>query len=225
MKQEIKIAAVYTGMPTSLVDLVEGEARHALEGATVTFLSLSDPSIIADANKFGCVTTDAARKLFRMYLQGVQAGADIVYNICSSVGDVADAAQAAFAAMGLPLVRIDEEMAREAIRTGRRIGVLATLQSTLQPTKRLILRCAREMGVEVELVDALADGAFGLSANELINVLKKKASDIVEQVDCILFAQGSMASCERAIAEATEKPVLSSPRFGALALKRAAESL
>jgi hypothetical protein len=225
MKKDLKIAAVYTGISTPLMEMVEGEARRALAGADVTFLTLSDPSIIADANKFGRVTPQAARRLVRMYMDGVLSGADIVYNICSSVGDVADAMQPAFAAMGLPLVRIDEEMARAAIRTCRRIGVLATLQSTLQPTKRLLSRCAREAGVEIELVDVLADGAFGLSAGELAEVLVKKAASIAPRADCILLAQGSMAACEQAIADATGRPAFSSPRFGAAALKQAAEAL
>jgi L-lactate permease len=225
MKKELKIAVVYTGITSSLMEMVESEARRALTGANVTFLTFSNPSIIEAANKHGHVTHEAARDLVRMYMAGMAAGADIIYNICSSVGDVADTVRPAFGAMGMPFVRIDEDMAREAICTGRRIGVLATLQSTLQPTRRLLLRYAKEAGKEIELVDALANGAFGLSDAELAKVLVEKAASIAPRVDCMLLAQGSMAACEQAIADATGKPAFSSPRFGALALKKAAETL
>ena len=47
------------------------------------------------------------------------------------------------------------------------------------------------------------------------------AGKIADQVDVILFAQGSMAYCEEYIHEKYGKPVLSSPRFGAAALKEA----
>ena len=55
-------------------------------------------------------------------------------------------------------MRVDEEMCREAVRQGKRIGVMATLPTTLNPTKNTILRVAREMNRQVELVDALVDG-------------------------------------------------------------------
>ena len=42
--------------------------------------------------------------------------------------------------IGVPIVRVDEEMCREAVRKGQRIGVMATLPTTLEPTKGTILR-------------------------------------------------------------------------------------
>ena len=63
-------------------------------------------------------------------------------------------------------MRVDEEMCREAVRQGKRIGVMATLPTTLNPTKNTILRVAREMNRQVELVDALVDGGFGLDQEQ-----------------------------------------------------------
>ena len=56
-------------------------------------------------------------------------------NLCSSVGEVADSAQDVAKYIGVPIVRVDEEMCREAVRKGQRIGVMATLPTTLEPTK------------------------------------------------------------------------------------------
>ena len=44
---------------------------------------------------------------------------------------------------------------------------------------------------------------------------------MADDVDVVLFAQGSMAYCEEYIAEKFGKVVLSSPRFGAAELKKA----
>ena len=49
----------------------------------------------------------------------------------------------------------------------------------------------------------------------------EKQTEIADQVDVILLAQGSMAYAEDAIHEKIGKPVLSSPRFGAQALAAA----
>ena len=86
-----------------------------------------------------------------------------------------------------------------------------------------MLRVAREMGQHVEMVDALVEGGFGLNPDQFRELMTKYATEIADKVDIILFAQGSMAYCEQYIADKIGKPVLSSPRFGAIALRRALE--
>jgi Asp/Glu/hydantoin racemase len=156
-----------------------------------------------------------------LYVDAINAGADAVLNCCSSVGEAADSVQDMARFTGIPIVRIDEAMCRAAVIAGRRIGVMATLSSTLEPTKNTVLRVAREMNKRVELVDAMLEGAFGLSQDEFKSRLLAKAGEIQDKVDVLLLAQGSMAYCERVIAEATGKPVFSSPRFGAAAVREA----
>ncbi|MGI5900143.1 MAG: aspartate/glutamate racemase family protein [Christensenellales bacterium] len=225
MKEQIRIAVVYTGMPVSLVDNIESQIKKALDERAVTFLSLSDPSIIADAVKNGSPSKEAAKRLFFLYQTAVMQGADIVYNACSSVGDIAEDAKPAFARMGVPFIRIDEYMARKAVLEHRRIGVLATLSSTLEPTKRLIEKVAREEGRDITITGALADGAFGLSSDELSAVLIEKARSVSGETDCILLAQGSMGSSKKAIENATGKPVYDSPSHGALAVAEIANEI
>ena len=134
---------------------------------------------------------------------------------------LADAAQDAAKYIGVPVVRVDEEMCREAVRQGKRIGVVATLATTLEPTKNTILRMSRECGKHVELVDCLVEGAFGLNQEEFRARMAESIEKIADDVDVVLFAQGSMAYCEEYIAEKFGKVVLSSPRFGAAELKKA----
>ena len=218
----MKVALVYTSTTPELIDLVEKEMKKAL-GENVELISSSDPSILAEVRDNGYVTTAAAARLTRMYMDGILAGADAVLNICSSVGEVATAAQDVGKYLGVPIVPIDEDMAREAVRCGRKIGVMATLPTTLAPTKNTILRVSREMGKHVELVDALLEGAFGLSQDEFKARMIAKAEEIADQVDVILFAQGSMAYCEEVVAQATGKITVSSPRFAAPAVRKALE--
>ena len=126
----------------------------------------------------------------------------LVLNCCSSVGEVADAAQNIGRYTGIPIVRIDEEMCREAVRLGKRVGVLATLPTTLEPTKNTVSRVAREMNSHVELVDGLVD-AFGADQNKFKALLCAKAEEIADQVDCLtllvlrtLFSHGSASPAQ-----------------------------
>lgn len=102
-------------------------------------------------------------------------------------------------------------------------AVMATLSTTLESTKGTILRMARECDKHVKLVDCLVDGAFGLDQDQFKARMTEMAATIADQVDVIVFAQGSMAYCEEYIAEKFGKVVLSSPRFGAAELKKALE--
>ena len=211
----MKVALVYTSTTPELIEVGDVLPRET------EVASYQDPSILAEVRDAGYVTAPPAARLVGMYMTAVSEGADAILNLCSSVGEVADAAQDIARYTGIPIVRVDEEMCREAVRQGKRIGVMATLPTTLNPTKNTILRVAREMNRQVELVDALVDGGFGLDQEQFKALMSEYAGTIADKVDVILFAQGSMAYCEEYIHEKYGKVVLSSPRFGAAALKDA----
>ena len=216
----MKVGIVYTSTTPELIELVEHELTKNL-GENAEYISFQDPSILSEVCKNQYVTAAATARLIALYTDAINAGADVILNCCSSVGEVADCAQDMGRFTGIPIVRIDEEMCREAVRSGNKIGVMATLSSTLEPTKNTILRVAREMNKQVELVDALLEGAFGLSPDEFKQRMLDKAEEIKDQVDVILFAQGSMAYCEEIIANTCKKTVVSSPRFGTAEVKKA----
>ena len=218
----MKVGLIYTGNTPELTELVEGEVKKQL-GSSVEMFSLEDASILAEARDAGYVTANAAARLVTMFMKAVQEGCDAILNICSSVGETADSVQELADYIGVPIVRIDEEMCREAVRKGTRIGVMATLETTLEPTKNTIRRMSRACGRPVEIVDCLVENAFGLDQDAFRARMTESAEKIADQVDVIVFAQGSMAYCEQYIADKVHKTVLSSPRFGAAALRRALE--
>ena len=224
MNKDVKIGVVYTSTTPELIETVNREIEGRTE-AGAQILEYQDPSILAEVREHGYVTPGAAARLVGMFMKAVSDGADVILNCCSSVGEVADAAQDLGRYTGIPIVRIDEEMCRAAVReaakTGGRIGVLATLATTLAPTKNTILRCAREMNQRVVLVDGLIDGAFGIDQDQFKEMLCRKTEEIKDQVDVILLCQGSMAYAEETIHERFGMPVFSSPRFGALAVREA----
>ncbi|MCR5004682.1 MAG: aspartate/glutamate racemase family protein [Clostridiales bacterium] len=216
----MKIGIVYTSTTPELIADVNRVVREQL-GSEIEVYEQQDPSILAEVREAGYVTAAPAARLIRMFMNAVTEGCDAILNVCSSVGEVADCVQDAAKYLGVPIVRIDEDMCREAVRRGTRVGVMATLPTTLAPTCGTVRRVAREMGKAVEITECLVDGAFGLNQEEFRERMLACAEQIKDQVDVIVFAQGSMAYCEAYIAEKTGKVVLSSPRFGAAALKEA----
>jgi Asp/Glu/hydantoin racemase len=78
-----------------------------------------------------------------------EAGADYILFTCSSIGP---AVETAATLTGVPVLRVDQPMADKAVQTGKRIGVIATLSTTLNPTSDLVRRRAAVLaGKEIEL--------------------------------------------------------------------------
>jgi Asp/Glu/hydantoin racemase len=216
----MKIGIVYTSTTPELIDMVNAELNKQL-GSHVEIMNYEDASILGEVREKGYVTAGAAARLVTMFMQATSDGAQAVLNCCSSVGEAADAAVSIGKYTGVPIVRIDEEMCRDAVRKGKRIGVLATLPTTLAPTKNTLKRVARELGRQIELTDGLIEGAFGLNQEEFKQRLCNAAEEIAEQVDVILLCQGSMAYAEDTLYKKTGLPVFSSPRYGAAELRKA----
>lgn len=87
-------------------------------------------------------------------------------------------------------------MAQEVIEKGTKIGVVATLNTTLNPNSRLIQKMADEKGKNITLVPRLAEGAFDLVSkgdreghNKLVI---KTIQELDDSVDVIAPAQGSI---------------------------------
>lgn len=218
----MKVAVVYTSTTPELIQMVEEELAKNLKGMDYEVLSYQNPGILQCARDNGGANEQCAKDLVALFQQAVADGADAILNACSSVGDIAKVAAPLYEMMGVAFVRIDQKMAMEAVKNGNRIGVVATLPTTLEPTKRLVQDCADEIGKSIVIVDALADGAFGLDQEQFKQKLIETGSKVKDEVDVLLFAQGSMAYAEQATSEALGLPVYSSVRFGTAEVKERA---
>jgi Asp/Glu/hydantoin racemase len=143
------------------------------------------------------------------------AGADIIFSACSSLGPALDIAALN---VGTPVVKVDEAMAILAASTGKRIGVLATVPTTLGPTSDLIQAKADELGNQITIEQKLCAGAFDVlmagdrpAHDEMVIA---QAMELAKNVDIIVLAQASMSRLVDALAEKTGLAVLSSPRIG-----------
>ncbi len=183
-------------------------------------INLVDDSLIPDVMNAGQVTGSVARRLLDYYRAAEEAGADIILNTCSSVGEVADIGRRV---ASVPIIKIDDAMTAQAVELGKTIGVIATVATTLGPTVRLVRTQAQKLDKDIKIVEGLAGSAFqALLAGrpeEHDAILLQTAKDLAAQVDVIVLAQGSMARMQAKLAAETGKPVLASPRLAVEALR------
>jgi len=206
MKQ---LALIHTS--ATLVPIFQQLCKAKLP-AVETF-NIADDSLIKDVIRRGELTPKTARRVVDHVASAETAGADYILVTCSSIGR---AVEAAAGLAGVPVLRVDQPMADKAVQTGRKIGVVATLRTTLEPTANLIQRRAQQSAKQIQLTSKLCDGAFealmsgdGPRHDALVAAALKELSS---QVDVIVLAQASMARVVETL-EADDKrvPILASP--------------
>jgi aspartate/glutamate racemase len=189
-------------------------ARH-WPGTTV--VNLLDDRIVADL-------ADQARQdtvLPRLIgLAGVarDGGADAVVFTCSSISGLAPAV---VQAARLPVLRIDEAMADEAVGVGARVAVLATLPTTLEPTCALLAERSALLDRTIQVQRVLVEGAFAAVAggDRALHdrLVAEQLARATATADVVVLAQASMAS---AAGGDYPVPVLTSPESGVLRVRQ-----
>ncbi|MDB5325599.1 MAG: Asp/Glu/hydantoin racemase [Phycisphaerales bacterium] len=197
----------------SMIPVFKALTTELLPGHQV--VNMVDESLLCDIIRDGKCPPLTAKRLANHVLSADEAGADFILVTCSSMGRAVEAASVLSTA---PALRVDQPMASKAVSLGSKIGVVATLPSTLAPTVELIRREAAMIGKDITLTDRIVDGAFaavisgdGATHDKLVGDALRK---LAKSVDVIVLAQASMARVVDALPEQDKpKPILSSPRL------------
>jgi Asp/Glu/hydantoin racemase len=211
------VVVVHTGPAT--VQPIKQQFQQILPDVRV--VNIMDDSLLNDVMAAGHLTEAVTGRIFSYMQLGQQMGAVALLNACSSVGEAASAARPA---ISIPLIKIDDVMSERAVATGSRIGVVATVKTTLEPTVRLIRAKAAAAGKSIDVTEALAEGAFQalLDGKSEVHdeIVKRTIESLADKVDVIVLAQVSMARLVPALA-GMKVPVLSSPQSGVEAVRDA----
>jgi Asp/Glu/hydantoin racemase len=211
-----RLGLVHTS--ATLVPAFEQLCRERLPGVAV--FNIVDDSLIKDVIAHGRLRPATARRVVQHVVAAEAAGADTILVTCSSIGR---AVETAATLVDVPVIRVDRPLAERAVATGRRIGVIATLPTTLDPTADLIGRCAAAAGREVAITARLCDGAFeALMAGDPAAhdaTVAAALEALAAEVDVIALAQASMARVVAALPpDPTRPPILASPPLAIEAL-------
>ncbi|MBE7169099.1 MAG: aspartate/glutamate racemase family protein [Williamsia sp.] len=179
----------------------------------VQTFNIVDDSLIKTVIRCGELRPDTARRVVNYAASAEDAGADFILFTCSSIGA---AVETAATLSQVPVLRVDQPMADKAVQTGSRIGVIATLPTTLRPTTDLVKRRALVAGKEVDIVSSLCEGAFDklMSGDAAAHdaMVAAALKELSLQVDVIVLAQASMARVVDTLPEANKRvPILASP--------------
>ena len=205
-----KLAFIHTSHV--LIPMFAQLAKDHLAGVEV--FHMTDESLIRNTMAAGTLTKSTIHRVIGMIGLAHEGGANVVMVTCSSIGAAIPIARQQF---DFPIIRIDEAMAEMAVRAGKRVGVAATVKTTLEPTVALLVERAIEANRDIEIDRELCEGAFeallaGDTArhDELVvaglNALRKR-------VDVVVLAQASMLRVLEKMDLGSGPKMLSSPEL------------
>jgi Asp/Glu/hydantoin racemase len=207
----VRIALVHA-VKVAIAPVEEAFRRHWPEAELSNLL---DDSLSRDRNRQGALTPDLSRRIAALAQYGVDAGANAVLYTCSAFGEAIEAVKRT---QKVPVLRPTEAMLDEAVRHGRRVGMLATFAPTVPALEAELRQIDPQINVKSVCVpEAMAALDAGDKATH--DRLLALAAPQLGTCDVLVLAQFSMAGAREAVAKAVSCPVLTSPDSAVRRLK------
>jgi glutamate racemase len=190
----------------------------------VQVMHLCDDTIQRDNIKAGVgVIPKRNYYKFAQYAHNLEeAGADMILLACSTFNYAAELARPM---INIPIMQIDRPMMEEAVSISRRVGLLATLSTTVPSSERLLRIVAGEKGKQVEIKTVLRPEAFKAlekgDADTHNSMVLEEINKLSKDVDSIVMAQLSMS----ALAPLLTKPPVPVYNSGSTGFARVREML
>ena len=194
--------------------IVPIEASFARLWPDAGLLNLLDDSLSADLARDGGLSDAMTERFLELGRYAAGTGSDAILFTCSAFGPCIEAVARAQAPM--PVLKPNEAMIEQAAARGHRIGLLSTFPPTL-------VSMPPEFPSSVEIVPKLAEDALAaLDRGDRVthDRLVVEASRDLRDCDLIALAQYSMAPAAEQVAEATGRPVLTTPDSAVEKLKK-----
>lgn len=154
-----------------------------------------------------------------------EAKVDLIMLMCSTFNRAVEFARPM---INVPMLQIDRPMMELAVNTGKKIGIIATLPTTVPSSERLLKLVAEEAKKDIEVKTVLCSTAFKELEKGNVErhneILLEEIDKLSKEVDCICMAQVSMSVLESKLTD-TRVPVYNSGRTGFTRVREILESL
>jgi aspartate/glutamate racemase len=193
--------------------------RWAEKYPEVEIINIMDDSLLTESVRNEGATPQVFRRMLFYFMAAEAAGADVIMSTCTSMG----AATRQFRSIiNVPVFNIDEPMASEAIKSGTKLGIFATVPTSVPATKFLLESEARRQGKEITIETVLNPKAFEhlLKGETSIHdqIVLEEIGKLAKNVEAVVLGQISLSKV---------KPVINVPvlQVGDLGFKEASRLL
>lgn len=210
---------LFHGIP-GVIPTFDALTRQLLPG--VTALHVLHQELFWELCANGGLTESILSRFCAVMRFAEQHGAALVLVTGSTFSPAVDEARKSAA---IPILKVDEVMAEEAVQKGERLGLLATEEATLRPSEQILLETAANAGKRVSVAATICPGARALyddgdtQAHDAI--IADQIDKLNGKVDAIILAQASMYGAYQIKKGNTQTPLFASPELAVLGTARA----
>lgn len=206
-----RIALVHA-VKVAIAPVEDAFRRHWPEAELINLL---DDSLSRDRNREGALTPQLTRRIAALAEYGIGAGAQAVLYTCSAFGEAIEAVKRA---QKVPVLRPNEAMFDEALKHGKRLGMLASFGPTVGALEAELRVLKNDVFLKTVCVpEAMTALQAGDGATH--DGLLARAAPQLGECDAIMLAQFSTARARDAVAAAVRCPVITSPDSAVLRLR------
>ncbi|MDF2502067.1 MAG: Asp/Glu/hydantoin racemase [Anaerosporomusa subterranea] len=189
----------------------------------VKIVNTLDEYLASDPEERGKFTVNNMQRLFSIVKCAEMTESDVIVVTCSTLSPAIEKIRPF---IKTPIITIDEAMICKAAETGSKITIMATAESTVEPTKNKLLSEVKKINKAIDLSVIVCPEAYvAIKAGDKEyhdEIVKRRALEIKQQ-DVVILAQASMAHLEDIVQKICGCTVLSSPRMCIAQLKETLE--
>lgn len=207
----VRIALVHA-VKVAIAPVEDAFRRHWPEAELINLL---DDSLSRDRNREAELTPQLRRRIAQLAEYGIGAGARAILYTCSAFGEAIEAVRRE---QKVPVLRPNEAMFDDALRHGRRLGLLATFGPTVGALETELR--ALDSTVSVKSI-CIPEAMKALDAGDAAthDSLLARAAPALGDCDAVMLAQFSTARARDSVAASLSCPVLTSPTSAVMRLK------
>ena len=206
-----RIALVHA-VKVAIAPVEDAFRRHWPEAELINLL---DDSLSRDRTREGALTPQLKQRIAALAEYGIGAGARAILYTCSAFGEAIEAVKRE---QKVPVLRPNEAMFDDALRHGRRLGLLATFGPTVGALEAELR--ALDSHVSVKSI-CIPEAMKALDAGDAAthDGLLARAAPALADCDAVMLAQFSTARAREVVAKAISCDVLTSPDSAVKRLK------
>ncbi len=181
--------------------------------------NILDDSLSVDRERAGALTSEFYERIKALADYALRCGADAILYTCSAFGP---AIEAVAREASVPVLKPNEAMFDQALKTGGRVGMIATFQPSIAGMEAEFRAQAGNRPATIASLcvpDAMAALRRGDAAAHHA-LLVQAAREGAQEFDVLMLAQFSMAPAREAVQAAVHCPVLTSPDSAVARLKQ-----
>jgi aspartate/glutamate racemase len=210
-----RIALIHA-TPVAMPPVKDAFQRGWREVETVNLL---DDALSVDLARAGSLNQAMKRRIASLAAYATDMGVAGILFTCSAFGEAIDVVARE---ASMPVLKPNEAMFEEALRTGKTVGLLATFQPSIPSLEQEFMAMAATQDKDVKLASVwVPDAMEALTAGEAErhNRLIAEAVPRLAHCDVVMLAQFSMAQALPAVQKVIHSPVLTSPNSAVAKLK------